>query len=221
MTLATRVAPFLGLLLLDTRFPRAVGDAGRPDSYAMPVRAVRVQGATPQRVVRDADAALLQPFIDAALSLQAEGAAAITTSCGFLVLHQAALQAALRVPVWTSSLLKLPELDEPGVVTVDAASMSPLHLLAAGASIATPVEGLTPGCSLHRTLLDNLPTLDAAQAQADVLEAATRLLRRHPQIRHVLLECTNMPPYADAVAQATGRPVHHLLTLVQERWKHL
>ncbi len=221
MTPAVRVAPFLGLLLLDTRFPRAVGDAGRPDSYAMPVCAVRVQGATPQRVVRESGVALLQPFIDAALSLQAAGAAAITTSCGFLVLHQAALQSALRVPVWTSSLLKLPELDKPGVVTVDAASMSPLHLLAAGASIATPVAGLTPGCSLHRTLLDNLPTLDAAQAQADVLEAATRLLRRHPQIRHVLLECANMPPYADAVAQATGRPVHHLLTLVQERWKHL
>ena len=219
------MSAFLGLLLLDTRFPRAAGDAGRPDSYGMPVRAARVQGATPQRVVRglmhEGDAALLQVFVDAALSLQAEGAAAITTSCGFMVQHQAALQAALRVPVWTSSLLKLPELEAPGVVTVDAASLSSRHLLAAGAGIATPVEGLAPGCSLQRTLLDNLPALDALQAQADVVEAATRLLQRHPHIRHVVLECTNMPPYADAVARATGRPVHHLLTLVHERWKSL
>jgi len=36
-----------------------------------------------------------------------------------------------------------------------------------------------------------------------------------------VLECTNMPPYADAVAQATGLPVHHLMTLVHERWAQL
>ena len=226
------MSAFLGLLLLDTRFTRAAGDAGRPDSYAMPVRAVCVRGATPQRVLRkgmreshqshdghEGDPALLQSFIDAALSLQADGAAAITTSCGFLVLHQAALQAALRVPVWTSSLLKLPELNEPGVLTVDAALLSSRHLQAAGASTATPVEGLEAGCSLYRTLLGNLLGLDAPKALADVVGAATRLVQRHPQVRHVVLECTNMPPYADAVARATGLPVHHLLTLVHERWK--
>lgn len=212
---------FLGLLMLDTCFPRVPGDAGRPDSYAMPVRAVVVTGASPQRVVREGDASLLQPFIEAARALVSQGAAAITTSCGFLVQHQAALQAAVAVPVWTSALLKLPELQRAGVVTVDAASLSTLHLRAAGAAPDTPVAGLAPGCHLQRTLLDNLPELDIARAEQDVLEAAMRLVQQHPAIQHVVLECTNMPPYADAVAKATGRPVHHLLTLVHERWKAL
>jgi hypothetical protein len=35
----------------------------------------------------------------------------------------------------------------------------------------------------------------------------------------VVLECTNLPPYADAVQRATGRPVHHLMTFVHERWE--
>jgi len=213
------VTKFLGLVLLDTRFPRVPGDAGRPDSYAMRVQTVVVHGASPHRVVRDADPALLQPFIDAARSLVAQGAAAITTSCGFLVQHQAALQAALAVPVWTSALLKLPDLQHTGVVTVDAASLTAAHLQAAGAPADTPVAGLAPGCHLQRTLLDNLPLLDPQQAERDVLEAAIRLVQQHPDIRHLVLECTNMPPYAEAVARATGRPVHHLLTLVHERWK--
>jgi hypothetical protein len=163
------VARFLGVLMLDTRFPRVVGDVGNPASFAMPVRHRVVAGASAQRVVREGDPALLQPFIDAALQLADEGAAAVTTSCGFLVEFQAALQAALPVPVWTSSLLKLPELSSPGVLTVDALSLGARHLRAAGADATVPVVGLAPGCHLQRALLDDEPAIDAARAEADVV----------------------------------------------------
>lgn len=204
----------LGILMLQTRFPRPPGDVGHPASWRMPVRYRTVAGASPQRVVREADASLLAPFVDAARALQAEGAAAITTSCGFLIRFQAELQAALDVPVWTSSLLALPALPRPGVITVDAQSLASL----VG---DTPVEGLAPGCSLQRTLLDDLPTLDTAQAEADTVAAAQRLVQRHPGIESLVLECTNLPPYAAAVQRATGRPVHHLMSFVHERWEHL
>ena len=119
---------FLGVLMLDTRFPRAIGDVGNPKSFAMPVRHRVVAGASPQRVVGEGDPALLQPFIDAARQLVDDGARAITTSCGFLVLFQQALQTALPVPVWTSSLLKLPELQAPGPGGADRRLRQRLHL---------------------------------------------------------------------------------------------
>ncbi len=214
-------AAYLGILMLDTRFPRPLGDAGNPASWPMPVRPAVVPGASPQRVVRDADPALLPPFIAAARQLVHDGAAAITTSCGFLVLWQHALQAALPVPVWTSSLLKLRELNRPGILTVDAQALGKAHLLAADADAATPIEGLKRGCPLQQTLLHNLPALDAVRAQADVVAAAIQLVQRHPQIDSIVFECTNLPPYADAVQRATTLPVHHLLSFVQERWKDL
>lgn len=210
---------FLGLLVLDTRFPRLPGDAGRPDSYRMPVRVHVVQGASPQRVVREGDPALLQPFIAAAQALAAEGARAITTSCGFLLRWQDELQAAVGVPVWTSSLLLLPGLQRPGVVTADAAALASLPGLAGLQDV--PMAGLAPGCHLQQVLLDNLPDLDAGMAERDVVQAAETLLRAHPDLTDLVLECTNLPPYADAMQRATGRPVHHLLTLVQERWESL
>jgi hypothetical protein len=214
-------AGFLGVLMLDTAFPRVPGDVGHPASFVMPVRFAVVAGASPRRVVRAGDAELLQPFVVAARALVSDGARALTTSCGFLVRFQAALQAAVPVPVWTSSLLKLPELARPGVITVDGAALGREHLVAAGAPADTPVEGLAPGCSLQRTLLDDLPTLDTRGAEADVLAAADRLLRRCPELDSLVLECTNMPPYAAALQRATGRPVHHLLTLVHKRWEAL
>lgn len=212
---------FLGVLMLDTRFPRLPGDVGHPASFAMPVRHRVVAGASPQRVVRQGDPALLRPFVEAARALQAEGARAITTSCGFLVCFQGPLQDALDVPVWTSALLKLPELERPGVITVDAASLGAAHFAAAGAPAAPPVEGLAPGGSLQRTLLEDLPALDAAAAEAEAVDAARRLVARHPALTSLVLECTNLPPYSAAIAQAVQRPVHHLMTLVHERWKAL
>jgi hypothetical protein len=180
----------------------------------MPVRWRTVEGASPRRVVREADESLLAPFIDAARALQAEGACAITTSCGFLLRFQGRMQAALDIPLWTSSLLALPALSRPGVVTVDAGSLTGT----VGMDGDVPVEGLEPGCSLQRTLLEDLPTLDAEAAEADTVAAALRLVRRHPDIDSLVLECTNLPPYAAAVQRATARPVHHLMTFVHERW---
>ena len=73
----TAPAGFLGLLMLDTRFPRPPGDVGNPQTYAragIPARFVTVRGASPRKIVQEADPAFLQPFIDAAVGLARDGA---------------------------------------------------------------------------------------------------------------------------------------------------
>ncbi|MGZ5235833.1 MAG: aspartate/glutamate racemase family protein [Caldimonas sp.] len=216
--------PTLGVVMLDTRFPRLRGDIGCAATFAFPVRYRVVKGALPHRVVVERDRSLLPPFIAAARALEAEGCSAIATSCGFLALFQAEMQAALGVPMWTSSLLLVDELDaalpagrRAGVVTADAASLTAAHLAAAGARIDTPIEGLAPGSAFRRTLLDNRRLLDAAEAEAATVAAAARLVARHPQVAAIVLECTNMPPYADAVRAATRLPVHDITTLIAAR----
>ena len=215
--------PILGLLMLETRFPRPPGDIGHPQTFAFEVRRHVVAGATPARVVRARERTLPAPFFDAAQQLVAEGCSAIATSCGFLALWQRELQAVLPVPVWTSSLLQLALLQssEPrkrcGVITIEAASLTADHLQAVGADPLTPVEGITPGSALHRTLIDDLPTLDPGDALEQVLAAAARLRAREPGIDTLVLECTNLPPYADALRRATGLPVHDVVTMLTAR----
>jgi Asp/Glu/hydantoin racemase len=213
--------PTLGILMLQTRFPRPPGDIGHPQTFAFPTRRRIVEGASPERVVHAADAALLAPFIAAAHELMAEGCDAIATSCGFLARWQRELQAALPVPVWSSALLQLAEQQVQGrrcgVITIEAAALGAAHFEGVGADPATPVEGITPGSALHRTLLQDLPMLDRADAQAQVLAAAQRLLAREPDIDTLLLECTNLPPYAPALRAATGLPVLDVVTLLRQR----
>ena len=209
----------LGLLMLETRFPRPKGDIGHPATFSFDVRRQIVSGASPQRVLRDADPALLQDFIAAGQDLLAQGCVALSTSCGFLALWQRELQAALPAPVWTSSLLQLAELRHRrcGVITIDRASLSARHLEAVGADPATPVEGILADSALFRTLMQDLPELDETDAKQQVLAAAQRLRQRHPDIDTLVLECTNLPPYADALRSATGLPVFDVVTLLEAR----
>ncbi|MDQ7745645.1 aspartate/glutamate racemase family protein [Hydrogenophaga pseudoflava] len=172
-------------------------------------------------MVQEQDPALLVPFVDAARTLEAEGARLITTSCGFLAAWQAELQAAVSVSLITSSLLQCAELPAPGIVTFDAASLHPGLLRKAGVPDGTPVTGLAPGCELQSRILADDTVLDLAQAQRDVVAAAVQLMSRHPQVQTVVLECTNMPPYRAAVEVATGRPVHDLETLLLAAYRDL
>src|SRR5919201_2821438 len=98
----------IGILMLDTRFPRIPGDMGHAATFDFPVRYHRVTGAEPHRVVRGGAAGLLEAFVAGARELEREGIGAITTNCGFLSTFQRELAAAVSVPVFTSSLLLVP-----------------------------------------------------------------------------------------------------------------
>lgn len=179
-------------------------------------RAPATQGAVPKAAV---DPALPGPFVAAARALAHQGAGLITTSCGFLAAWQADLQAAVGVPVITSSLLPCAALAAPGIVTFDAASLHADLLRAAQVPQGTPVQGLQPGCELRARILADDPVLDQAQASNNVVAAALRLVAAHPGVQQLVLECSNMPPYRQAVAQATGRPVHDLETWLLQAWQ--
>lgn len=216
--------PFLGVILLDTHFMRPPGDIGQADTFrraGIPARFWRVPTATAQRVVQQADPDLLEPFVQAAQALEEAGAALITTSCGFLARYQDRLQAAVRVPLISSSLLLCRTLPSVGIVTFDAASLGADVLAGAQVPAHTPVQGLAPGCALQVAILQDHPAMDLAQTRDDVVQAALRLQQGHPQLQHIVLECTNMPPYRDAVAQATGCQVHDLETLLLDQWPRI
>ncbi len=220
--------PFLGVLMLDTRFPRPLGDIGNADTFArlqIPVRYRPVTGASPQRVVRDSGQLALQDFIVAAQELVEQGATLLATSCGFLARYQCELQAAVPVPLLSSSLLWLcePELaaQRCGVLTIDAQAFDARQLSGVGADPATIVAGVAPGCEFQRRILGNEREMDLRQAGQDVVDGALALTRAHPEITALVLECTNMPPYARAVAVATGKRVEHIVSLIEHIWREL
>ncbi len=212
----------VGVIMLETRFPRLPGDIGNPETFGGRAIYEIVPGAVADRVVRAGapDPALLAPFRAARDGLVAAGAGLVTTSCGFLVRFQKALARDCPVPVVTSSLTALPALaaryGRVGVITIHAGRLTPDYFAAAGAVADTPVEGTESGREITRKLLADATDLDLAAAARDVVEAGKRLQARVPDLAAVLLECTNMPPYRAALAHALGLPVFDILAVLEE-----
>jgi hypothetical protein len=159
----------IGILMLETRFPRIPGDIGHAGSWPFPVHYRVVRGATPDNVVRGDPKARLQDFIDAGRDLVAMGCDGIATNCGFLSLLQADLAQALAVPVATSALMQAPMIAAtlpPGrhlsILTISKATLTADHLEAAGVPDGTPVMGTDAGTTFTRAILGDEPEIDFA-----------------------------------------------------------
>jgi hypothetical protein len=142
----------LGILMLEARFPRIAGDMGNATTWPFPVLYKVVKGASPQRVVRERAAGLLDTFLEAAKELADLGADGITTNCGFLSLFQDDIARHVGVPVATSSLMQAPFIERVlppgqrvGILTISAATLTPEHLSAAGVADGTPIVGTDGG----------------------------------------------------------------------------
>ncbi len=211
----------LGILTLDTAFPRIRGDVGCAETFDFPVRYATPKGAVPELVVHRRDDSMLPAFVAAAQELVDAGAVAIATTCGFLARWQDELTAALPVPVLTSSLLQaglvartLPAGRRVGIVTYSAADLTPELLARAGVPAFSPVEGVDPAGVFGRTIRHGASALDRAAMAADVAAAARRLVGAHRDLGALVLECANMPPYRAEVEAATGLPVYDAAQLV-------
>lgn len=207
---------FLGVLMLDTKFPRPEGDIGHPCAFNVPTLRCVVTGAWPEKIVQSGaglrKGRVVVPILQLLRRLEQDGAKAITTSCGFLVLLQKQMQAQVKIPVITSSLLQLPSLlvrhQKVGVLTISSSRLGVEHLLAAGVPRTrmadVVVQGIDAKSEFATAILENRAVMNLEQAAADVLAAAVALKLREPELNCVVLECTNMPPYRAAIEAITG-----------------
>jgi hypothetical protein len=212
--------------MLDTAFDRVAGDIGHPDTFGFDTRYAVVAGASARRAVEGGARGLLEPFVAAGLRLSADGCDLITTSCGFLAVHQRALAAALPVPVVSSALLALPSLlavldpaARVGVVTANAGALTAAHLAGVGVPAGERARvvpiGLERTAHLYPALIGDAPGPDPAIAGPEVAAAAGAAVATDASIAVLLCECTNLPPYRAELKAATGLPVIDIVAVVE------
>jgi len=77
-----------------------------------------------------------------------------------------------------------------------------------------PVVGTDDGSEFTRVIINDEERLDVAAAERDILTAGDTLVASHQGIGAVLLECTNMVPYARALSERLRLPVFSIYTFV-------
>ena len=214
--------PLIGIIMLDTTFPRIVGDVGHPDTFAFPVMYHVVKDATPKRVVIEADEALIRPFIEAAHLLVKRGAQIIATSCGFLSIFQQQLRQALTVPVLTSSLLQvhmaqtmISTHQKIGILTAHSQALTIDHLAGVGIQeYPLVIAGMEHTQEFAAVFIEGKISIDVERCRQEMVAATTDLINTHPDIGALVLECTNMPPYKHAIQKIAKVPVFDVVTLL-------
>ncbi|MBS36966.1 MAG: hypothetical protein CMO26_13705 [Thiotrichales bacterium] len=217
----SKQTPVLGILVLDTGFPRIRGDVGNSSTFNYPVMLKTVSGATPTEVTGPNVERLLDAFASGAAELIEQDAAGITTTCGFLAVLQPRLAARCTVPFAASSLLQVPSVQATlpagrrvGIITFSAQLLTAAHLQGAGVPADTPLEGLAPDSAFYRMIIEGHDHIDVEQAERDVVAAGQRLIDQHPEIGAIVVECANMPPYSAALRDALDLPIYDPLSFL-------
>ena len=215
----------IGIMVLNTKFPRIPGDIGNASTFDFPVRIRVVSGATAQRIVQKNDESVLPEFIEAAKELEAAGVRAITTSCGFLISFQEALTRAVSVPVFTSSLLQvpmvarmLPKGRKVGILAMDSRRLSESHLRSAGITDEPVViMGAEEAPEFYNIYENPSATMeiDPERIEKAVVAMVKHLVQKNPEVGTIVCEGINFAPYAAGVQEATGLPWFDIVDLTK------
>ena len=214
----------IGILILNAAYPCIPGNVGNATTFDFPVRYKQVREASIHRLLNERDRCLLAPFVSAARELEAEGVKAVTGACGFMALFQREIAASVSIPVFLSSLLQIPFIHHTlgpgkrvGIITADATVLTDEHFDAVGVSPDIPlaIAGMQEKEEFRQAVLEEKGTLDSTRMAQEVVDVALQLVADHPDIGAIVLECSDLPPFAHAVQAATGRPVFDFITMIR------
>jgi hypothetical protein len=214
----------IGILLADCNAPFVPGSVGNASSYSLPVRFAVMPGCTIPALLAGHDEANERSVVDTARAVVAQGARMLAANCGFTLRYQHAVRAAVDVPVFLSSLLQVPLLTSTlppsrslGVLTASAEHLTPeLLALAGGADVGRLViRGLEHAPAFRAAMIDCVGSVDVDAVRGEVVDGALAMVHDHPEIGALLLECSEFPPYAAAVQEATGLPVYDYLSMIE------
>ncbi len=215
----------VGILHLDVWYPLLPGNVVNASTYDFPVRMKLIPNSFQPRV-HSGDPTLVDEIIQAGRELESEGVRAICGACGYLGHFQPQVAAALEVPVFLSSLLQVPMISagllpgqKVGIVCADKPTLTPEVLKACGADPARcVVKGLSDQPQMSHIVNSDQGSFDNAALKQEVQDGACTLVQEHPEVGAILLECSDLPPYAHAVQKAVNLPVFDFVTLI--RWVH-
>lgn len=138
-----------------------------------------------------------------------------------MALFQDQIAAAVDVPVFLSSLLQVPFIHRitgkrVGVISADKTQLTPEHLSKSGIADDMPIAvgGMETCEPFRQAIFFPDGTLDDDAVRAGVVSVATELRAQHADLGAILLECSDLPPYAADVQRATGLPVFGFITMI-------
>jgi len=210
----------LGIIGVEIFFPILPGNVCNAWTYDFPVRVKMVEGATVERMFKN-DPTLLDEFKAAGDELIADGCRAITGACGYFANFQKELAEHFSVPTAMSSLLQVPWIkstlkkdEKIGVICANGSALSSHTLKSVGIEDESVlvVRGLEDTKEFGPLVAMQGNSFNPDILGQEIVEKALDMCKTE-NIGAILLECSDLPPFAHLVQKATNLPVFDYISL--------
>lgn len=220
----TPVAGFsIGIITIDFNYVKLPGNVANATTFTFPV--VYEDIIIEIEDLFHGKEKILDQVIDAAKKLERKGVRAIFGACGYFNHFQEQVRDAVSVPVYLSSVLQIPIIkmglkpdQKIAVLVADGEGANADFFAKANADIADCIVAEIGSLDSFAPIRYNKPYLDNEQLKNDLLAVVRQLREEHDNIGAILLECSDLPPYAAAIHRDTGLPVFDFTTLIN--WVH-
>ncbi|MBA7486115.1 hypothetical protein ES707_21668 [subsurface metagenome] len=211
----------IGILVLDLWYPYLPGNVANASTYDFPVHYKILEGTTLSQIF-NGDSALIDQIIEGGQQLEKQGVRAIIGACGYLGNYQKETTAILHVPVFLSSLLQVPVISrglkpnqKVGIICAVSDSLTPNLLSQCGVDeLSNIVIAGAQDLSEFQNIIRCTGHLNSYKLEQQLVDLAKQFVSKNPDIGAILLECSDMPPYAWAIQNAVGLPVFDFYTLI-------
>jgi hypothetical protein len=215
----------IGILCIDAWYPYLPGNVVNASTYNFPVLIKTLKGVSVEQIVRG-DPKILNLVCEAGTELIEQGVRAIAGACGSFANFQKQAAAAFKIPTFMSSMLQVPLIlqslrpdQKLGVIAFSHGALTqkvfdqceiddPSRLLITDAKDLSQFQRLG-ACE---------GSLDLQLMERELVGRVRDFVARHPEIGALLLQCSDMPPFAAAIQNEVHLPVFDMITLIN--WIH-
>jgi hypothetical protein len=211
----------IGILVLDLWYPYMPGNVANASTYSFPVQYKILKGSTIPQIL-NADPSLLDMIVEGGRELVKQGSRAIIGACGYFANYQKKASEILDVPVYLSSVLQVPTIrrglkkdQKVGIICGVKESLTPILLSQCGVDdVSDIVIKGAQDLPEFRNIINCTGQFNSKKIEQELVGLANDMVKRYPEIGAILLECSDMPPYAWAIQNSVKLPVFDFFTLI-------
>jgi len=219
----------VGILQLPANIPMLPGDVGNPTTFDFPVLYELIEEIDPFWVLADKPhPVVMKKVIAACKRLTMQGVTTIIGNCGFFANYQPEVAESLDVGVqyFNGSLMQLPMIltsvganKKVGVLTASKKLLMPSPALKySGVSEADMkrivVYGNEDGKEMGK-VTGETGRFNPKKLEKELVDLAKKMVKEHPDVGAIVLECTEFPPYAHAIQDAVRLNIWDFVTMTK------
>lgn len=217
----------VGILQLPANIPMLPGDMGNPTTFDFPVLYELIEEIDPFWVLADKPhPVVMKKVIAACKRLTMQGVTTIIGNCGFFANYQPEVADSLDVGVqfFNGSLMQIPMLltsvgsnKKVGVLTANKKLLMPSPAfknvgLTDEDMKRVVVYGNEDGVEMNK-VTGETGSFNPKKLEKELVDLAVEMVTKNPDIGAIVLECTEFPPYAHAIQDATRLNVWDFVTM--------